>query len=487
MAKLYIFGIGGTGSRVLKSLTMLLSAGVKMNNINEIVPIIIDPDHAAADLTRTVKLMQDYCRVYDQIDHHNYNKSAFFNTKINLNIIPNVRMPLNNTQNIKFQDYIGLSLMKDEEGNFNSNYALAEMLFSEKNLNATMEVGFKGNPNIGSVVLNQFAMSDEFKNFAASVGQDDKIFIISSIFGGTGASGFPLLLKNLRAIDAGQSGHGNVKNTVIGAISVLPYFDVEPDNNKDESKRSEIDSATFVSKSKAALSYYLKNMKEANALYYIADNISKQYKNSEGGTTQRNDAHFIELASALAIIDFANLTHLTTKDGVPQNIVYKEFGIKSNTSEIAFGDLEQGTNTLIKKPLTMFTLFSKYLNEQMVDSKSQPWARDHNFDDAFLTSKFYANDLKSLTESFLEWLGEMSTNVRGFKPFDHREKKNDVFSLITGEKPAKTFSLKSNYALYDDYLNKKQGNIKTDGQMGQIFIELFYNAIEELVKSKFRM
>ena len=31
MSKLYIFGIGGTGSRVLKSLTMLLASGVKIN------------------------------------------------------------------------------------------------------------------------------------------------------------------------------------------------------------------------------------------------------------------------------------------------------------------------------------------------------------------------------------------------------------------------------------------------------------------------
>ena len=43
MAKLFIFGIGGTGSRVIKSLTMLLSAGLKAENDFEIVPIIIDP------------------------------------------------------------------------------------------------------------------------------------------------------------------------------------------------------------------------------------------------------------------------------------------------------------------------------------------------------------------------------------------------------------------------------------------------------------
>jgi hypothetical protein len=487
MSKLYVFGIGGTGSRVLKSLTMLMAAGVKIDT-NEIVPVIIDPDHAAADLTRTVKLMQDYKKIHDRIDHTNTRQNTFFNTKINLDIIPDVRMPLENTENKAFKDYIGLPLMTDSNGKHNANYALAKMLFSEKNLDATMEVGFKGNPNIGSVVLNQFATSDEFVNFAASVTQGDRIFIISSIFGGTGASGFPLLLKNLRAIGSNINGCENVKNAIIGAISVLPYFDVAPDNNPDSERRSEIDSSTFISKTKAALSYYERNMTEANALYYIADNISKQYKNSEGGTTQQNDAHFVELAAALAIIDFAAQTGLVTQNGVPQNPVYKEFGIKTEAQQITFGDFDGKTNTTLKKPLTAFTLFCKYLNEQIWDSyKAQPWAKDHKFDDNFLKAPFFQSELTDFKTNYLQWLTEMSNNIRAFSPFDLREKKNDLFSLIKGEQPARVVSLKSNYALFDDYLNTKQGKIQTDSSQEQIFIELFHNAIEELVKSKFRM
>jgi len=100
MSKLYIFGIGGTGSRVLKSLTMLMAAGVKIN-MDEIVPIIIDPDHSAADLTRTVKLMEDYNKVYNKIAHDSSRSNTFFNTKINLSIIPSARLPLDNTTDIQ--------------------------------------------------------------------------------------------------------------------------------------------------------------------------------------------------------------------------------------------------------------------------------------------------------------------------------------------------------------------------------------------------
>ena len=229
-------------------------------------------------------------------------------------------------------------------------------------------------------------------------------------------------------------------------------------------------------------------MTEANALYYIADNMSKKYPNSEGGSTQQNDAHFIELAAALAIVDFVGLIGLKTVNGQPQNIVYKEFGIKEEAREIAFADLDAKTNSTIKKPMTEFTLFCKYLKEQISESyKTQPWAGDHKFDENFLKSPFFQSELTDFKDSYLQWLVEMNRNVRAFAPYDLREKKQDVFSLIKGETPAKVASLKSNYALFDHYLNTKQDKIKNDSNPEQIFVELFYNAIEELVKSKFRM
>lgn len=488
MSKLYVFGIGGTGSRVLKALTMLLATGVEINT-NEIVPVIIDPDHAAADLTRTVKLMEDYMKVRNQIDFNSSNANCFFKTSINLSIIPSVTMPLQNTQNLKFKDYINLELMKDGTGNNNANHAFASMLFSQKNLNASMDVGFKGNPNIGSVVLNQFTSSSDFINFAASFNQGDRIFIVSSIFGGTGASGFPLLLKNLRSISNTIPGNGNVKNAPIGAITVLPYFDIMPDNNTDENKRSQIDSSSFISKTKAALSYYDRNMSEVNALYYIADDISKQYLNSEGGTTQQNDAHFVELAAALSIIDFAAIpdNSLITTNSSPQNTIYKEYGIKNTTDEIIFGDLCSNTIKTIQKPMTQFVLFCKYLQEQLKDSLNQSWAIDHKFDSNFVHSTFLNSDLTAFKDCYLEWLTEMSCNRRAFKPFDLSEKKSDLFSLVKGITPTKLMKLASNYALFDDLLNSMQKKLKTDAGKESCFVELFHNTTAQLVKNKFRM
>ena len=68
MARLFIFAIGGTGSRVLKSLTMLLASGIKPNSEREfeIVPIIIDPHKSNEDLKRTERLLGNYQTISNQ-------------------------------------------------------------------------------------------------------------------------------------------------------------------------------------------------------------------------------------------------------------------------------------------------------------------------------------------------------------------------------------------------------------------------------------
>ena len=78
MAKLFVFGIGGTGSRVLRSLTMMLAAGVDTNGY-EIVPIIIDPDGSNYDLTLNITLMNQYNKIRGKLNFAQ-SKNKFFKT-----------------------------------------------------------------------------------------------------------------------------------------------------------------------------------------------------------------------------------------------------------------------------------------------------------------------------------------------------------------------------------------------------------------------
>jgi hypothetical protein len=75
MAKLFLFGIGGTGSRVIRAFTMLMAAGVKLQNCDKVVPIIIDPDSQNGDMNRTVELLKTYKRIHN---HLGYRLEGFF-------------------------------------------------------------------------------------------------------------------------------------------------------------------------------------------------------------------------------------------------------------------------------------------------------------------------------------------------------------------------------------------------------------------------
>ena len=79
--KTYIFGIGGTGARVIKSLTMLLSAGVEINT-DEVVPVFIDTDAAAANLTETVTLLEDYKSINESLQFAGGVRNRFFKTRV---------------------------------------------------------------------------------------------------------------------------------------------------------------------------------------------------------------------------------------------------------------------------------------------------------------------------------------------------------------------------------------------------------------------
>lgn len=479
MGKLYIFAIGGTGSRVLKSLTMLLATGVKIN-ASEIVPIIIDPDNAAGDLTRTVEYIRDYQAIRNHLKFTSNNKNAFWGTNFNC-IVPGIVFPIQNTQNSTFSNFINYQGLNVE------NQALASILFSQNNLNSNMQVGFKGNPNIGSVVLNQFQNSNVFASIASTFKQGDRIFIISSIFGGTGASGFPLLIKNLRNLNTAIPGGGFVKDAPIGAITVLPYFSIRP-----QSKNDEINSSTFISKSKSALSYYEKNLNEANVLYYVSDtDNNKQYEYSVGGKTQKNDAHFIEMLSALSIIDFMNVPNgdnsLINQNGKPQQpTTYKEYGLLNDSADITFDDLSEQTNSMIGKPLTQFLLFVRYFRDNS-DYQSYPWAKNKKFDDNFYSSDFFTK-VKVFNDQVFNWFEEMSSNNRSFTPYQLKGNKNELFEFVKGVKPAKLMTFDSNYDLFNSYLNKTEKELGNgDMSKEESFVELFYRATENLTKDKLNM
>jgi len=501
MSKLYVFGIGGTGARVLKSLTMLLAAGADCG-ADTIVPVIIDRDTSNKDLSRTELLIEDYI-IVNEIAKTN-GKNRFFNTKIDLLNGELCLKLIDNTQ--KFDEFIGRNSTMSQE-----NQALVDMLFSKETLKLDMTEGFQGNPNIGSVVLNQFDDNDVFKAFGTSFKDGDKIIIISSIFGGTGASGFPLLRKilqtpNVKGVDGKELDNwGLVNKAPIGAISVLPYFIVGSPTDG-----SLVNSDTFIDKTRAALSYYKTEDKKIDTLYYIADKLTTIYEHHKGGDTQKNDAHFVELSAALAVLDFVNPEnnsknfHRDTKNNI-ERTTYKEFGINANIQKLSFNNLTDETKRLIVNPLSRFLLFAKYMGYTVVkennNGKEELVVRNVENNDIFekehkfqpyahkrFTSDFRKNNniqkLESVQEKFFEWLLEMDKQEHKFSPFNLLA--SSATDFIEGDlKIVKPDNLKyKNWAKVDNELNRQIHKIDKACENDSRFIELFYRVTEALINYK---
>ena len=463
MSKLYVFGIGGTGSRVLRSLTMMLAAGVKTSQ-SDVVPIVIDPDSANADLTRTVALMNKYATLRQYLTFPEKGQGTFFKAKID-QILPNYNLLIKDTEDRQFQQFIELPAMNKQ------NQAMMRMLFSEKNLASSMNVGFKGNPNIGSVVLNQIVNSEDFITFANSFEKGDKIFIVSSIFGGTGASGFPLLLKTLRTGDTFPN-NDLINKAEIGAVTILPYFKLE------QSEDSEIDSSTFISKAKSALAYYENNISknnQINALYFLADNMSNTYANHEGGTQQRNSAHLIEFLAASAAFDFANKHH----EGPAVN---KELGLKDNHRIIHMDSFYDELTAMLRMPLTQLMLMTNCLRDKFdFVSKKNLAANNGNFDEDFYNAPFMQN-LRWFLDEYRLWLSEMKDNKRSLDLFNF-DCGDEPFNVVVGQKPKSLFTMLSNYNLFYDRLNNAVK--KTKGDKESRWLEMYSIATAQLAKEKF--
>lgn len=496
MARLFVFAIGGTGSRVVKSLTMLLAAGVEVKEGFEIVPIIIDPHAANKDLQRTVSLLENYQKVSKDIGFN----SGFFGTKITtLNNIADdgtdndnvsrCQFQLQDVADAKFKDYISYNTLDP------INHDFVDLIFSgvskDKDgndiplLDIKMDIGFVGNPNIGSVVLNQFKDSQEFHDFATRFKAEDRVFIISSIFGGTGAAGFPTILKNIRdAVKVPNlTGNQRLTSSKIGALTVLPYFNIL---SKDDSPIKESD---FISKTKSALSYYTTSVNpKVNALYYIGDHTGRGTtgKNDPGAGGQQNNAHMVELFGALSIIDFLNIQDnmlATDNKGEVTAPIYKQFGLYKDepNKTLHFDHLDTDTNNIIKMPLSQFAVFTKFMNEHVSKSLEKDWAKDKNAAGKSITQNDISREYKDIIQSFDEWLTEMGNNA--FKPLNL---KNNLFKIVENkEAKAGWFNSNVEFTDLDAYLNKAAKR-KSFQNNTQKLTEVLFEGTKELLTKNFK-
>lgn len=435
--KLFVFGIGGTGSRVIKSLTMLLASGMKPGDFDEVIPLLIDPHKELPEFKNCNSLVSLYSNIHSKLYSDKSDiKEGFFRTDLHSlqNSSSEKRkdgepiksdISFDEASSEMFRKFIGLSEIED---NHPVTADFLSLLFSDKNYNQPLSVGFKGNPHMGSLALNAIIGGPAYNAFISAFGANDRIFIISSMFGGTGAAGFPLLLQSFR--DKDEMKKQEIRDCKIGSLSVMPYFKLE-----DPGQTSDIDSNDFMTKTKSALTYYTRDkFKELyNSIYYIADpdGQTKAYKNDE--KKQDNKAHIIELLGALSIFHFAQTSDF--KKGEVQ-----EYCLSEDNQKVSFKNIGDSAKKMLAENLTALHLLSKLHPATKAKAKSLPYCKSNGFNTDFFNSDFFTGNETGLetffTNYFNNWIDELDGNQRAFSPFNL--KVNESFNfLVNGYNPDK--------------------------------------------------
>ncbi len=444
--RLFIFAIGGTGARVVRSLTMMLASGINgLDSSTEIIPIIIDYDLSNGDKTRAIKALESYASIHNTLYPDTRTGKVYDNHFFMTKVLPLSHAGIADADGAGEKDYEfnfgpqGSSIKFSEHLRMDSMAAnpaiqltgdLLKALYDtspegtkEAELELDTAKGFKGNPNIGSVVFHNLRDRDKFKAFRSTFKADtDRVFVVSSIFGGTGASGFPEIVNAIRSDE-------KLNEAVIGAAVVLPYFDLQQ-YNPDNGDTGAVDAASFNAKTRAALGFYASDgglNGKVNAIYYVGDEKHDSYKYNEGEARQQNDAHVVEFVAATAVIDFMNRTGFVKGAAVTNavtNADHKpfEFSINKDANDsgsIKLPDFAQSTHTLLLDDLSAFAVAMKYYRDVVCGDRSKLDTTGYNATDRFnLTPKLGRGFYHILDEflrntgkwGFYDWLDELKNH-----------------------------------------------------------------------------
>ena len=295
----YAIGIGGTGAKCLEALIHLAATGMMPDG--EFYVLFVDPDTANGSLASAQQTLTRYMKCKDAVD---FGDTSLFKTRI-ISADRTVWTPFEDRADQSLgQFFMYNSLDAAEDRKRKSAARLFDVLYSKRERETTLEYGFRGRPSIGSAVMAKtvdLGEAEPWRMFRQRIANDSepKIFLAGSIFGGTGAAGFPtiarLISNELREINAQEQ-------ATLGGALVLPYFHFVSQDNLELQAESE----AFLMNTRAALQYYYlwNRTDDYKAVYLVGSETQTEVDHCLGGQRQRNAPHFIELYAALAAIHF---------------------------------------------------------------------------------------------------------------------------------------------------------------------------------------
>jgi len=327
-----IIGVGGTGAKVIEATLNFAAMGI---GPKELKVGFVDQDESNGNLNRARIVFDAYARARsswrDGSAHmiDGAGECPLLKTRIE---------PLGGVEGLWIPDEKAGSTLAGVFGPMNEDQFLFDALFETGTNEDTEEQhldlgqGYRGRPHIGAAAMtlraderNAFwdGITEAIKN--ASMSGKVRILIVGSVFGGTGAAGFPTIARIIR--DRLRE-EGIIRHVEIGGVLMLPYFGF-PDPSEDE-EQNVARAHEQVLQARGALRHYehmLGDPKGEGEQQHIFDQLfllgwSPFFRidvHSKGSGTQRNPALLPEFLAASAAAKFFTTNELPNKE-VTQDI-----------------------------------------------------------------------------------------------------------------------------------------------------------------------
>src|ERR1022692_936985 len=196
---------------------------------------------------------------------------------------------------------------------------VCHLFFTADELKEKLGQGFRGHPAIGAAALSLvslYAKNPPWAQLVAKMrnelgGKDGcRVFLVGSVFGGTGASAIHPVARFLRSIPEGAA----VERLKIGVAAMVPYFQFVPAPAApgvpvvDDGHKLAAKSEWFALATRAAAEFY-QHLRENDdwpfdSVYWIGDSGAMEVPYHPGGPAQKNPGHFVDLLGALACLEF---------------------------------------------------------------------------------------------------------------------------------------------------------------------------------------
>lgn len=317
--KYFCYCIGGTGARVAEVAAHLCAMKMikKVDDLEPIEFIIVDKDDSCGGTTQAKETIGNISTLSGLTKTQKLDKAktiGFCNHELRIaswnfsNALSNI---CNNINNPKLVQVLGNNA--DDE-------IVMRAFYNKEARETDTKKGFYGKPSLGTSIFEYMLSTanqndnilDPVRKFLdGNANNRAKVFIIGSIFGGTGAAVFSNLAAYMREYFAGRE-----NDLLVSGVLLLPYFSFGIRDGAGDGTPL-INSGDFGKKSYLALSQYAQNehlMRKAvadngsfDSLYICGQDplhVVGGYAN--GGQGQKNHFDLVDLIAADAMVDFFN-------------------------------------------------------------------------------------------------------------------------------------------------------------------------------------